>query len=749
MTIIPASLILIICFSAGLGASELEGDNFNYSIASTDSSFAIDGELKEEAWQQALKLPLNYEVSPGDNIAPQVRTEVYLTHTPTNLYIAFVCFDPDPASIRARLSDRDSIYGDDTVSIMLDTFNDEMRAFEFSCNPLGIQRDTLKNDASSGRGMRYGRGDTSWDVIWDSAGKVTEFGYVVEMAIPFNALSFPKIDGDHTWGFRASRDYPRDINYSIRSVPADRDRNCDICQSAKIIGLRGITPGRNIEINPTVTGVYSQERVDFPDGDFELMDQNADVGISGRWGVTPNINLSAAVNPDFSQIEADAYQLDLNQRFALRYNEKRPFFLEGRDFFTTPLNAVYTRAVANPNWGMKMTGKQGSNAFGVFMAEDEYTSLILPGREGSSSASYDWKSNATVMRYRKDILDNSTIGVLMTDRQGGNGYYSRLFGGDGQIRISSQDTFTFNVLGSSTQYSEEMVNDYDVQSDPISGMAYDLRFRHATRSWNFSASHSRLDDDFRADLGFISRVGTVKSSAEYGRTWYGDSKDLIQRVFLNTSVSETKDVDGNLFERGGRVTFWASGVKQSSLMYTLSYKNSIYEELSGNFTSHNMRASFRPTANTHISLRGDYGGDFDYSNLRLGTKFSLAPEFNISLGEHLKVKLTHSYRTLDVDMGRLYTSNVTQSNIIYQFNSRTFFRSILQYVNNESDQDLYTSEVTEQYSKLFTQLLFSYKVNPRTVLFLGYSDNHRGYVDIRMTQSDRAIFAKIGYAWVL
>ena len=701
---------------------------------------------------------LNYETSPSENTPPPVRTEAYLIHSTSTLYVGFRAFDPDPFAIRAHLSDRDETYGDDAVTIMLDTFNDELRAFEFECNPLGIQRDATRNDAGGGHHW----GDDSWDAIWDSAGRITEQGYVVEMAIPFNALSFPRSRGEQTWGFIVTRDYPRSVRHNIRNVPEDRSRNCNICQADKMVGFEGITPGRNMELTPTVTGFRYDERDDFPNGQMLEQSSNAEVGLTTRWGFTPNFNLFLALNPDFSQVEADAYQLEINNQFALQYREKRPFFLEGRDFFNTPINAVYTRAVVDPRYGMKVTGKEGANGLGAYFARDAVTHLIFPGSQESDSATLPMESTAAVVRYRRDVLENSAVGFLVTDREAGD-YSNRVFGVDGRLRLTSTDTVTFQALGSSTkddvplfeQLMEADEEDSDEENDikfaeeNVFDWAHEFGYEHRTRDWDASFSHSRMGGNFRADLGHISRVGFERFTVNGGPTWYGDSASTITRFSVDGTYRQINELDVGLLEREIETSVRMSGALQSSLRYEFRVKKQRYEDIFPDLMSHWLRGSMRPSAALEVEMSVSYGDAIDYTHAREGSRLSLSPELGLRFGRHLKIDFEHDYTRFTVQGDRLYLANVSQARFIYQFNPRMFVRSILQHVDIRRNQELYLDEIDPTSRRLFTQFLFSYKVNARTVFYLGYSDNHRAYQDIPFTQSNRTLFMKIGYAWVL
>lgn len=759
-----SSLIILLLFSSSSLADDHDpSTNGRARIAVTDDVINVDGVLDEAAWQDALVIDLRYETSPGENVAPPVKTEALLIHNDDYLYVAFKAYDPDPSAIRAHLSDRDELMGDDSVAIILDTFNDELRAFEFECNPLGIQRDALRNDAGNGHGS-----DESWDVIWDSAGQVTEWGFAVEMAIPFNSLNFPRTSGEQTWGIIATRDYPRNVRHNIRNVPEDRSRNCSICQEAKVSGFENISPGRNIEFTPTLTGYRYDEREDFPDGERLNLASESELGLTARWGITPNINLNLALNPDFSQVEADSYQLEINRQFALRFEEKRPFFLEGRDFFGTPINAVYTRSIVDPGIGIKMTGKEGANALGLFIARDKVTPLIFPGSQDSNSATLDLETNASVFRYRRDILESSTIGLLLTDREG-NGYFNRVYGFDGSIRLTSTDTVSFQVLGSSTQYNktlfEKLMSEDDEEdddesdnedekslilpADTINDWAHQFRYEHRTRDWDASITHQRLGTDFRADIGYISRVGYQRFTLDGGRTWYGDSSDLITRLSIYTTYRQLDELNGGLLERELESGFRIRGAMQSSLSYEFRVSQQNYEDLATDIFFHSIRSSLRPAGNLDFDFNVSFGDAIDYRYAREGYKISLRPETSLNIGTHFRIDFEHEYTDFTVQNERLYLANVSQARFIYQFNSRMFLRSILQYIDIRRNQAMYADEIDLVSKRLFTQILFSYKLNPRTVLFLGYSDNYRAYQDIEFTQADRTFFMKIGYAWVL
>ena len=710
-----------------------------HHVPSVESRVRIDGVLDEEVWDDALKLELRYEVNPGENIPAHVRSEVLMAYDRTHLYIAFRCYDPQPAAIRAHLTDRDSAWNDDRVVAVLDTFNDERRAFNFCVNPVGVQMDYAGPNGSE---------DIGWDAIWDSAGRITAWGWVAEMAIPFSSISFQRGDGAQTWGFVAARHYPRSHQYWFNIVPDDRNNNCTLCQAAKIEGFEGITSGRNVEINPTLTAVRSEERSSFPDGDFETRDQEADVGLTANWGMTPNLTLSATVNPDFSQVEADALQLDINEPFALFFPERRPFFTEGSDFFATRLNIVHTRTMRSPTWGVKLAGKEGANTFGAYVVRDELTNLIFPGSQSSSSTSLAMASTASVFRYRRDIGNRYTVGLLATDREGDD-YFNRLLGFDGEFRLTNRDRVSVQFLGSSTSYPDEVATCYGQPQGRFNDRALDIFYVHSTRSLSWWGGYRDIGRGFRADLGYMPQVDLQNFNAGLGYNWIAKPGEWWSSVNINGGYNLYRDQNGELLRELINVYMNYNGALQSSFSPVISRTREVYNGVEFDLNSVSLSGGFWPNGNTRLWAGATFGDHIDYANTRPGKMLRLLTQMNFNLGLHLRFSFNHTFERLTVDSGRLYTANISQATAIYQFNTRTFFRSIVQYVDYNYSSELYTFDIDSEYKRLFTQLLFSYKINPRTVLFIGYSDNYFGTQEFSITQAQRTFFAKIGYAWQL
>jgi len=724
----------------------IQGDSHMPSeVPHISGDISIDGNIEEAAWAKALTMELRFETRPGENIAPPVETLAYLTYSDSHLYIAFHALDPDPKAIRAHLSDRDDAFSDDFVGIVLDTFNDERRAWEFFVNPLGVQMDMFLDDVGGGE-------DSSWDAIWDSAGRITEEGYQVEMAIPFHQLRFPGGEGRQTWGIDALRFYPRNQRHRISLHPLDRAIDCYLCQATKVAGFEGATPGRNIELVPTLTSSRVDEAEELGDP-LEEGDPDAEFGITAKWGITPNLILNGTINPDFSQIEADVAQLDVNNQFALFFPETRPFFLEGADFFDTPMNAVFTRNIADPEWGAKLTGKVQRNGIGTFGAEDAQTNLLFPGSQSSDSDQFEFPTTTGVMRYRRDVGENSSLGALVTSRAGngsGSDYKNIVAGIDGNLRFTDADSVRFQFLGSQTQYPDDIVEEYEQPTDSFDDTSWQINYNHNSRNWEGYAQYRSVGENFRADMGFMPRVDYTFALAGLNHIWWGEEGDFYTRIGLGSDYDLTEDQSGQLLEEEFEIRAWMGGPKQSFAWVDVGQRERYYEGVYFDETFYQTFLEFEPTGNFFFGLFLYYGDQIDFDNVRPGTQTVIEPQFRLNIGRHLKFRVTHENRTLDVEGGQqLFEANLSQARVVYQFNRRTFLRLITQYTDVTRDPSLYEDVVNASDTTLFHQLLFSYTVNPQTVLFLGYSETQDSENDASLIDTDRAIFLKIGYAFVL
>jgi hypothetical protein len=722
-----------------LAASPAPAAGGRIQVSPAVSPIEIDGRLDEPAWAAAAVVPLTHEWLPGDNVAPPVATEALVTFDRDNLYVAFRAHDPDPAAIRAHFADRDNDFVDDTVGFAIDTFADRRRAYRFTVNPLGVQSDAIVSDVDDTE-------DASWDAIWDAAGRIGDRGWTVEIAVPFRQLRFPRAAGEQTWGFLARRVYPRSVVHEIYSTANRRDLDCLVCQYPPAAGFTSVATGHNVELVPTVTADRTDRRpgLEQPlaDGDEEV-----EAGLTARWGITPNVTLLGAVNPDFSQVEADAAQLEVNERFALFFPEKRPFFLEGADYFSTPINAVFTRTVADPAFGLKVTGKEGDDAFGVFVAEDRINNLILPGPESSRLATIDEDVRSAVVRWRRDVGARSTLGLLYAGREGEGDYQNHVYGLDGTLRLTDSDSLRFQLLGSTTRYPDGFAAERGQPQSSFDDLAWTLNYNRATRDWSFFGQLRSFGEDFRADSGFLPQVDARRAGAQVIRTFWGTPAGWYSRLLLIADGVYAERQDGELIENSYNFEGRYEGPSQTRVTFGVRPNRERFAGVTYDNLRSDVRVSIRPSGDLFAELFVRGGDIIDFVNARQAEFVRVVPRVELNLGTRFSAEAEHLWEESRVAGGTFLEANLSQATLRYFLNARTFVRAIVQYQQLDRDLSLYTVPVFEaEEDDLFTQLLFSYKLNPQTVLFAGYSDTRLGTQSIDLTQADRTFFFKVGYA---
>jgi hypothetical protein len=699
----------------------------------------VDAVLDEQAWRDATPIPIAFEWYPSDDTPAPVATEALVTWDERKLYVAFRAHDPKPANIRARFHDRDAGRDDDLVGFYIDPFNDDRRAYQFLINPLGVQSDAINSDVE-------GTEDFSWDGVWESAGRLTADGYVVEAAIPLQQLRLPSGGAVQTWGFLAIREWPRDVAHRLRSTTTDQNRNCLICQFHDLTGIRAASSGRNLELQPTLTGSTARFREDA--GPFGSADNSIEPGLSARWGITPGTSLQATLNPDFSQVEADAAQLDVNTQFALFFPEKRPFFVEGADFFETQLPLVFTRTIADPLAGLKLTGKSGDQTYGVLLARDRITNLLIPGDVSSDVTSMDSGSTTAIGRYRVDLGKKGTVGGLVSTREG-DGYANTVASADSFFRVTERDSVRVQLAGSHVRYPGAISAEFG-QPSSESGHAILATYRHADKNWSWSSEFDELSPGFRADSGFITQVGIRAASWSAERRIRGGPDRWFRNLYVGVGMDGTQQFNRDWNEWGGDLVLTYQGPHQTTVVLGVAPNQEYYRGT----TYHNFRESFtgsiQATRDLFLRMSVRWGEQIDFTNARAANFVTYSPSVELNLGRHLQAAVDYDRQIFETKEGRrVFAVDLPQARLIYHFTNRLFVRSILQYQSVTRDPNVYVSRVDHYNRELLTQLLLSYRLNAQTVFLAGYSDNYENLHGAPgVTQLNRAVFVKLAYAWL-
>ena len=741
ITRVVKSCLIFSCVS--ISSLATASDKVEFALAHIKESISVDGVMDEAHWQQATKVPLKYQNEPNEKGTPPVHTDAYLYEDGQYLYVGFIAKDPDPSQIRAALRDRDTLWQDDNVALMIDTFNDERTGYEFYVNPLGAQGDMRMTDIDDWVE------DPSWDAIWDSAGQITDEGYVVEMRIPFTALRFPKGKEQLTWSLAVWRNYPRDVFYQMSNVGFDRDVKCSFCQFDKLTGFADMTQSMNIQLTPTLTALRNDTKNTLP-GDWQNGNVDTEAGLDLRWGVTQDAVINATINPDFSQVEADSLELDVNTTYSIYYAEKRPFFLDGASYFkTSQFELLYTRTIAEPDVGVKLTGKTGNHSYGFIYADDDNTSVLLPTNQGSYFANLGDKTHAAVGRYQFDIGQKGTIGVMSTHRENDD-YHNSVLSLDGSYWFNQTDSLQYQVATTDTKNSDFLVDVYGLE-ETQSDQAYKVEFSRTKRDYELYASYENIGEEYRSDLGYQAKVDYKQAQLGGGQTWYRDADDIVTEYSYNAEWDKTWAQNGDLLEEEYDGFFTFKGKMQSQTEIGFIHRNEFY---AGQFFNQNIAyiyGGFRPIRDIRFLLYAQYGSKIDYSNAQLGTMVRVEPEMTWDINDHWQVQLEHSYSYLDNEQNeRVYTANLTDLRVYYKFNMRSMLKLVLQFKDIDRDRDAYFSNVSEINRDFASQLVYSYKINSQTLFYLGYSD--KGYQDDSLKELERdqrTFFTKLSYAWQL
>lgn len=731
------------------------------NIPFKEDSIKLDGELHDALWSSALSIELDLVNSPWNNLPSPVKTTAKLIENGKFLYIAFIAYDPDPTKIQGFLTDRDKTWSQDTVGIKLDTHNNRRLNYSFFVNPYGVQNDATYNEIT-------GQNNTSWDGLWYSFGKKTQQGYQVEMAIPYNLLNF-KADGkEKKWAIELVRIYPRDTSLRISHVPLNRDNPCWLCQYPEAIGFENAETGKNLRLTPTLTANKNETRDLYVDSSDPTSDwrakNNIEAGLNLRLGINANNLLNATLNPDFSTVESDSGQLSVNTNFSLSYEEKRAFFLDNSDYFSSDFNLVYTRNIADPDYGAKFTGRSNQHSYGTFITNDTETNILLPGNLRSGLLALAQESHTGAVRYRYDYNNDLTIGSIATLRTSDN-YHNYVVGLDTRYRLSQSNAIKVQILNSDTQYPKTINSRFNPSNNNFSDRAFKLNFNHNSEYWLIDLDHQNIGANFRADLGFMPKADIKTDKVFVKRAFYSPHGSRWQEAGISGKWQIIHNINNELIERTLTANFDIDGPMQSfyelSIAHAEKVGNRFNEKIAnidGNTSSFNedqieLYAEIKPNTRTNLSLELTLGDKIDYANDRLGDLLQLEANVTVFVTDHLEFDFYQTYSKLDAknrsgSNKNVYTAHISELRLSYQFDVQSYLKLSLVY--NDTNRNPENNNITSSSKDktLSSQLIYAYKLNPQTVFFLGYSDYSFQDDDLtKLTRAERTFFSKVSYAW--
>jgi hypothetical protein len=755
-------VLALFCFNSLVIADE------PLNIPYFEERATIDASLDEEVWQKAVRVPLDIVYLPSENTPSPLTTTVLMYESGDTLYVAFIADDPNPENIRARYRVRDNSKGDDNVGIRIDPHGDGRLHYRFFVNPLGVQSDIVRNEITR-------KDNREWDAIWQSAGKITDKGFQVEVALPLNIMNFSDSDGIKHWRMSFDRVWPREQKLWISNTPRDRSNSCQSCQLSDVYGFEHAKQADNLFIIPSLVLGKNETRDVYAGKDWSG-ENNIEPSLDVQWGITPEVTLQATLNPDFSQVEADDAQLSINNNFALFFPEKRPFFLANQEYFNSLMNLVYTRNFKAPDYGLKLTGHKDGHTFGVFVADDVSSTLLIPGNLGSSIGEIAEPSTNLVGRYRYDMANGMSLGYVTTQRKSDH-YKNAVHSIDFKYEWDRYNELNAQWSTSDTEYpadfyrsfcgDDECATDADYSEaalrtetlDSLTGDSWKVFYNHNRRDWFVRVIAMSADPDFRADLGFEPEIDRTKYIGGAGYHWYSDDS-WWHKISLESDIDITHTEAGEVLEQESEAKLKVFGQYDSDL--TIGFEDRQRRGLrqdpssltvDGNATlfdesDYYFFGGVSPTEN--IRFKGIYktSDKIDYANNRLGQQTTLMPGFELMLGRGFRFDAKHNITKLKADGSKVFTAKLTDIRLSYQFDIYQTLKLIAIHSDITRNQANYYNPVEARSRDLGLQLLYSYNLNPLTKFYVGYSEaSFSDDTFMNMISTDRSVFMKISYAY--
>ena len=749
------------------------------AIPRVEADVEIDGSLNEAVWSQAPILTGFSQYRPVDGRASDDSTQVLVWYDSHNIYFGIRAFEAH-GEVHATLADRDKIDGEEYVQILLDPFNDRRRAWIFGVNPLGVQADGIRTEAAPGAasgpgaGGRFENVDLNPDFVFASKGRITDYGYEVEVRVPFKSIRYQSVD-PQTWAINAYRKVQHS-GYEDTWTPALRANASFLAQSGSLTGLTQLKRGLVLDMNPFLT----MKSTGAPRPAGWRYDTTPEAGGNARWGLTTNLTLDATVNPDFSQVEADVGQVTVNERFQVFFPEKRPFFLEGIENFDTPNQLIYMRQIVNPEAGAKLTGKVGANNIAFLSAVDDDAFSIA----GSKHPIFN------LLRVRRDIGSQSTMGLTYTDRTETSENYNRVISADTRIVFGKLYYAQFQGAGSFNRFGASKV------SDPM----WEAVLDRTGRRWGFHYALKGIASDFVTRSGFIQRTGIVEPRIFNRISLYGKRGALLENFTTFIGVNGTwrydEFFDGHapLETSVSTQTFWTLrggwSVNATPSWNTTSFDPAFYSGYAlqrngartdtiafvvpdrlNNVFGFNIGVSTPQYPRFSASVSTGLGNAVAFFEPSRVTQF--APSASVNWRPTTRMRVQGSYvhlaLTRQTDGTRFSTADIPRIKLEYQISRPLFVRFVGQYqsqsraalidpntgfpilVRASSTQPYVLAGSTET-NNLRTDWLVSYRPTPGTVVFAGYGSGFTGLEGYSLRGLDRTedgFFFKVSYLFRL
>ncbi len=740
--VLPLAFLLLGTISPSLAAQHGALDEGRISLRSVElrpaaAPIEIDGSVDDPGWVGATRITGFVERTPREGAVPPVETQVLLTYDETNLYVAFIARDPDPAAIRAALQPRDQLWNDDWVGVLLDPYGDGSLGHYFLSNPIGVQADLQMTPRSE---------DSSIDFVYTTAGRITEEGFIVEMAIPFRSLRVPDREVQD-WGIMLVRTYPRSNRHYLTWPAWSRNSPCQLCELASLEGIRGIHSGGNLEILPSAVVSQGGRLRDSSDPDsFESGSVQLQPSLGMKYTFQRGWSAEATVNPDFSQVESDAAQIDVNTTFALFFPERRPFFQEGMDLYMTPLDVFYSRSINAPQAATKLTGRAGRTSIGYVGARDEHTPFVVPFEE-QTAVLQAGRSFTNVLRVQHN-LGSSHVGALVADRRLEGGGSGTTASADAQIRFGEMYSLSAHLVASRTQEpddprlseglpdltfgSDENTAAFDGES--FAGHAGFVRFARDARTFSWNVLYMEASPTYRADAGFQSRNDFRRATGWTGVTLYPNrpwleraSASLFGGSYWNFGGVRTQDV----FAPGVSVTL----PRQTMVGLNTEFRQEVFRgvRLDG-IRDHSVfvNSNFSGAVRGSLSFGTGRRVARTLAVPEVGEGWNATASATIQPSQQVVLQPSVSYQALSRGNGEeIFSGFIARTRFSYQYNRELNLRMVLQYNDFSRRLDI--------------EPLLMYQINPFTIFYVGSTHGSTQFDDRGFRGTDRQYFAKFQY----
>ena len=670
------------------------------------SSIQFDGYVKDDEWSDAEIYDLPYEIDPSYNTDAEHSTDVLIKNDDSNLYVAFKAYG-NKEFIRANIRSRDGInWLDDQVAIGIDTFGDGRYYIRFSANPLGSIGDNKvdNNDDFDG----------SYNVEFDAKAHITDYGYEVEFKIPFSSLNFPE-GAPQKWKLMLSRKlYNKGLESRYLNYKKIDGAGCIICQSTDSYLVENIVKKNKKRLIPSFT--TNSVRQKNSEGNMNEEPINSDISIGGEYELNGN-TFEFTINPDFSQVEADQSKININSTTALRFEERRIFFNEGKDFLSSDLSTVYTRSINNPDYAMKVYNRGEKHSYYFLDAEDAQTPIIVPGYQRSYSGLLG-KSHANIFSYNYNIEKGQNIGFLATNRDFEEGGNSSLFSLKGNFLFNEIYNTRFELVSTAmdepisdiintTNVSKE--HTYNLDGESFEGYGGVFGISRDTENWSTRYYFATKSPNYRSDLGFTTENNWKKHSVEHKYKYRSDG--FVRKGNVEIRKDLMQDYDGVIIDQETVLSARVELKNQFNVNFSWDNSHKISQEgfVFNDVKDYNFGVSYSPSEKFWMRFGYDWGDsvarNIDIPELGKRTNYSFNSSFQISDQFRLQYNFRKNQLENQTTKENYFSGYITSLKGTYQLDKDSFFKVVHEYNNFNDDS--------------YTQALFQWQPDSATIFYFG------------------------------